>query len=141
MAEFHFEQSGWVEAFAHCGNSTLGLIAFWRVGTRQQQGSAMKTIDALAGLPILDPRSPGDAGRAKAVRIFEEFWMPEFPPANEAYRDEARNELDRRVLVDVKPLRLKRVGTSKRLDSTYLIGDAGARWLGPALAWGLTDSL
>ena len=35
-------------------NSTLGLIAFWWHGTRQQQGRACITVTNLPSLPVLD---------------------------------------------------------------------------------------
>ena len=98
---FLLDEVGWDEAFVLCANSTLGLMSFWWVGTRQQQGRAMITIDALPGLPVLDPRPLGEPGRAKAVEMFERFSTRDFLPANEAYRDAARQELDRAVLVEL----------------------------------------
>ena len=38
-------------------NTTLGLMCFWWVGTRQHQGRTRLTITALPSLPVLDPRT------------------------------------------------------------------------------------
>ena len=98
---FLLDYAGWEEAFALCANTTLGLMSFWWVGTRQQQGRARITIDALPRLPVLDPRPLGEPGRAKAVEMFKRFSTRDFLPANEAYRDASREELDRAVLVEL----------------------------------------
>ena len=83
---------------------TLGLIAFWWIGTRQQQGRARLTISRLPSLPVLDPRSltEGQLGRAEA--IFDEFKGQSLLPANEAWGDDVRRRLDRAVLVDLLEL-------------------------------------
>ncbi len=84
-----------------CANTTLGLISFWWLGMRQQLGRAMVTIETLPRLCILDPRSLGESGVGRARRIYDSFREREFLPANEAYRDPARQDLDRAVLVDL----------------------------------------
>ena len=38
-------------------NSTLGLLSFWWIGARQQQGRAILTISKLPALTVLDPRN------------------------------------------------------------------------------------
>ena len=52
-------------------------------------------------MPTLDVTSLSDAQLKVAEEIFEDFRDREFLPANEAWRDENRKELDRRVLVDL----------------------------------------
>jgi len=79
-------------------NSTLGLIVFWWHGTRQQQGRACITITKLPGLPVLDPRTLTDSQMNHCSRIFEDFRERPLLPANEAYRDETRKDLDRELL-------------------------------------------
>ena len=79
-------------------NSTLGLILFWWKGTRQQGGRSRMTITAIPELPILDPRTLTRAQTDQCRAIFENLKGREFLPANEAYRDEARKELDRNLL-------------------------------------------
>ena len=85
-------------------NTTLGLLAFWWVGTRQQQGRACLTITQLPRLTVLDPRSLSQEQLAQAEAIFTRFKEKEFLPANEAYRDDARQALDRAVLVELLDL-------------------------------------
>ena len=82
-------------------NTTLGLIAFWWIGTRQQEGRAMLTISKLPDLPVLDPRTLTAAQLGRADEIFTAFRDQEMAPANEAWRDEARQDLDRAVLIDL----------------------------------------
>ncbi len=98
-------------------NTTLGLMSFWWRGSRQQRGRAILTISRLPELPALDPRrlSPEQINRAK--EIFEEFKDRPMLPANEAYRDEVRAELDRAVLVRLLELP-ERVQTSLALLRT-----------------------
>ena len=89
------------EALALWANTTPGLIAFWWVGGRQQQGRSILTISALPSLPALDVRALSEAQLGDAAAIFEAFAEREFLPANEAYRDPARQALDRAVLVEL----------------------------------------
>ncbi len=95
------EQNEWTLPLVLWSNTTLGLFAFWWVGTRQQQGRACLTITQLPRLTVLDPHSLSQEQLAQAEAIFERFKEKEFLPANEAYRDDARQALDRAVLVDL----------------------------------------
>ena len=91
----------WEAPLALWANSTLGLMSFWWAGTRQQQGRAMLTISRLPSLTVLDPRRLS-ARRLKAARlVFDKFQDRDLLPANEAYRDEVRQALDRALFVDV----------------------------------------
>ena len=94
-------QDEWSVPLVLWSNTTLGLLAFWWVGTRQQQGRACLTITQLPRLTVLDPRSLSQEQLAQAAAIFEQFKDKEFLPANEAYRDDARQALDRAVLVEL----------------------------------------
>ncbi len=89
------------EALALWANTTLGLISFWWVAGRQQQGRAILTISGLPALPVLDVRTLDPRQLGIAARIFEDFRDWTFLPANEAYRDETRKALDRAVLCDL----------------------------------------
>ena len=82
-------------------NTTLGLIAFWWIGTRQQQGRAVLTISKLRALTVLDTRRLSAAQLDRAGAIFEEFEGRGLLPANEAWRDDVRQGLDRAVLIDL----------------------------------------
>ena len=98
---FILEQDEWTLPLVLWSNTTLGLLAFWWVGTRQQQGRACLTITQLPRLTVLDPRTLSQEQLTQAEDIFERFKEKEFLPANEAYRDDARQALDRAVLVDL----------------------------------------
>ncbi len=89
------------EALALWANTTPGLIAFWWVGGRQQQGRVILTISNLPSLPALDVRTLTEAQLRLAERLFTEFAKRDFLPANEAYRDDTRQALDRAVLCDL----------------------------------------
>ena len=97
----------WTVPLVLWANTTLGLLAFWWIGTRQQQGRTCLTITQLPHLTVLDPRTLSEEQIAQAEDIFEAFKEAEFLPANEAYRDDNRKALDRAVLVDL--LRLPEV--------------------------------
>ena len=98
---FLLAQDEWSVPLVLWSNTTLGLLAFWWTGSRQQQGRACLTITQLPRLTVLDPRSLSQEQLAQAEAIFERFKEKEFLPANEAYRDDARQALDRAVLVEL----------------------------------------
>ena len=89
------------EALALWANTTPGLIAFWWVGGRQQQGRVILTISSLPSLSVLDVRTLTEAQLRLASRLFTEFAGRDLLPANEAYRDETRHDLDRAVLCEL----------------------------------------
>ena len=89
------------EALALWVNTTLGLICFWWVGGRQQQGRSILTISGLPRLPVLDVRALSDSQLGLARAIFSEFAERDLLPANEAYRDATRTSLDRAVLCEL----------------------------------------
>ena len=89
------------EALALWANTTLGLISFWWVAGRQQQGRAILTISNLPSLPVLDVRELDVRQLGIAKQIFENFRDWTFLPANEAHRDDTRKELDRAVLCEL----------------------------------------
>ena len=95
------ERDEWILPLVLWANTTLGLLSFWWIGTRQQQGRARLTISQLPRLTVLDPRSLSQEQLAQAEAIFERFKEKEFLPANEAYRDDARQALDRAILIDL----------------------------------------
>ena len=101
---FRAARKSWEKPLVLWANTTLGLISFWWVGTRQQLGRARITLSALPELTVLDPRALSRGQITKAGRLFKEFQGRELLPANEAYRDEIRKELDRAVLVDLLEL-------------------------------------
>ena len=82
-------------------NSTLGLLLFWWMGSRQQSGRAILTISALPNFPVLDPRKLKDRQLDHCHAIFDDLKDREFLPANEAWRDETRKALDRELLFGI----------------------------------------
>ena len=98
---FRLHESAWEIPFVLWANTTIGLMAFWWIGTRQQQGRTILPVSQHPLLPALDPRALMRGQLAGAEKILEEFRARAFLPANEAYRDEARQGLDRAVLVDL----------------------------------------
>lgn len=98
---FEPDDERWAPPLLLWANTTLGLMCFWWSAARQQQARACLTITALPDLPIVDPRRLDDSQLAAAERIFDEFQDRRFLPANEAYRDRTRIDLDRAVLVDL----------------------------------------
>ena len=98
---FRLHDESWETPVVLWSNTTLGLMSFWWLGARQQQGRAILTLSTLPNLPVLDPRRLTDAQHAAAERLLAEFRDRELLPANEAYRDETRQALDRAVLVDL----------------------------------------
>ncbi len=98
---FRLSDPRWEKLMVLWANSTLGLLSFWWTGTRQQQGRANLTIARLPELPVLDPRSLDDQQLETAAEIFDWLSERDFLPANEAYRDEARRQLDHALLVEL----------------------------------------
>ena len=82
-------------------NTTLGLITFWWTGTRQQQGRSVVSLSRMPELLTIDTRQFTDHQLNLCESIFEEFRGKNFLPANEAYQDDVRKELDRKVLITV----------------------------------------
>ena len=82
-------------------NTILGLISFWCTGTRQHEGRARITVTRHPSLAILDVRELTDAQIVAASNIFDKFSARDMLPANEAWRDEVRQALDKAVLVDM----------------------------------------
>ena len=89
----------WERPLALWANTTLGLLAFWWIGTCQQLGRARLSISKLPTLTVLDGRRLSPAELDHADTIFHEFEGRELLPANEAWRDETRQALDRAVLI------------------------------------------
>ena len=85
-------------------NSTPGLLLWWHSSSRQQSSRARMTISRLPDLPILDTRRLSAKQHRLAAKIFDRFKRKYFYPANEAYHDEVRHDLDRAVLVELLDL-------------------------------------
>ena len=88
-------------AYILWGNTTLGLLCYWWHSSRQQAGRGSMPITAIRSMPTLDVTKLTQAQLETAEEIFEDMRDGQFLPANEAYRDNARKELDHRVLIDM----------------------------------------
>ena len=95
------EHNTWESALALWMNSTPGLIARWWVSTRQQRGRACLTVTTLGSIPVLDLRVVPAEVVAALAGIVEQFSARDLLPANEAYRDPVRHELDKAILCEV----------------------------------------
>ena len=115
---FVAERESWEKPLTLWANSTLGLMCFWWIGSRQQQGRARVTITRLPDLLALDARALSEEQSARAQAAFADFRDRKMLPANEAYRDPVRQELDRALLVDVLGL------SEELLDSLAALRDS-----------------
>ncbi|MCY4192965.1 MAG: hypothetical protein OXF04_01515 [bacterium] len=95
------ENENWEKAICVWLNSTLGLLGRWWVSNRQQKGRANLTITTLGSIPVLDLRVISAEQVRGLVAVFDDFEHRPMLPANEAYRDEVRRELDESVLCGV----------------------------------------
>jgi len=98
-------QEHWEIPLVLWANTTVGLIIFWWTGTRQQLGRSILSISRMPELLSLDPRPLTQKQVRQSKSIFEKFKDREFLPANEAYRDESRIDLDKAVLVSLLGIR------------------------------------
>ena len=97
-------------------NSTLGLLMHWWKGSRQQLGRSIITITAILDLPVLDPRALSGDQVEHCSTIFRELQDRPFLPANEAYRDETRQTLDRQLLFGTTSVLKLDAGLEEGLD-------------------------
>ena len=88
-------------AYTLWGNTTLGLLCYWWHSSRQQSGRGSMPISAIRTMPTLDVTQLTPEQLEIAEAIFGDLRDAEFLPANEAYRDDRRKELDRRVLTEM----------------------------------------
>lgn len=85
-------------------NSTLGLVSYWMESNRSQGARGSTTVTAIPNIPTLNPSDLSPNALRAAVTIYEDMSRLKMLPANEAYRDEVRQELDRRILTEVLEL-------------------------------------
>ena len=107
---FLAERTEWELPLLLWANTTLGLMSFWWLGTRQHRGRSTVTISRLPDLLTIDVRSLTEDQLAQAEKLFKAFRQCSFLPANEAYRDETRQALDQAVLVDLLGLEATVIG-------------------------------
>ena len=88
-------------AYTLWGNSTPGLLCYWWHSSRQQSGRGIMPISSIRTMPTLDVTALSPEQLATAKSIFDDMRSRTFLPANQAYEDPARKELDRRVLIEM----------------------------------------
>ena len=82
-------------------NGTLGIIAYWINSNRSQSGRGGTTVTAIPNIPALDVARLDAERLQAAVQIYDDLCLEPMLPANEAWRDLVRQELDRRLLTEV----------------------------------------
>ena len=82
-------------------NSTLGLMAYWIESNRNQDGRGGITVTAIPDISLLDVTKLNPTQLDAAVKIFDDLQEKRMLPANEAWRDAVRQDLDKRLLIEV----------------------------------------
>ena len=82
-------------------NGTLGLVSYWINSNRSQGGRGGTTVTAIPNIPTLDVTKLCSDRLQAAVQIYDDLCEQRMLPANEAYRDPVRQELDRRLMTEV----------------------------------------
>ncbi len=82
-------------------NTTLGLIGRWWISTRQQSGRAILSVTTIGNIPALDCGALSKKQFDQVKSLFLDFKDRPLLPANECYRDEARQDLDARFLCGI----------------------------------------
>ncbi len=96
-----FKETACEVAYTLWGNSTLGLLCYWWHSSRQQSGRGIMPISSIRTMPTLDVTALSPEQLSAAESIFGDMRSRKFLPANQAYEDPARKELDRRVLIEM----------------------------------------
>ena len=82
-------------------NGTLGMMGYWIESNRTQTGRGSTTVTAIPNIATLDLTKLDPDQLTAAVNIFDDLSSKPMLPANEAYRDPVRQELDQRLLTEV----------------------------------------
>ena len=82
-------------------NTSLGLVAHWAMSNHTQNGLGYLSQKQIKNLPVLDVGRLSHRQLTMMAETFKQVRGLPLLPANEAWRDVIRAELDRRVLEDV----------------------------------------
>ena len=82
-------------------NSTLGMLCYWEQSNRTQSGRGMITVTAMPNIAMLNVCKLDTAQLSAIVSIYNDVSTRMLLPAHQAYKDNVRCELDRRLLVEV----------------------------------------
>lgn len=98
-------------------NSTLGMAIYWLESDRGQDGRGGTTVTAIPDIPVLDVTQLNAAQLAAAAQIFNDLKELVMKPANEAWHDPVRQELDARLfreVLDLDDAAVERLGILRR---------------------------
>ena len=101
---FTLFQEEWEKPVVLWANSTLGLLFHWWTGSRQQSGRANLTVSTLPDLLVLDPRELSSEQIERCGSLYDDLAERQMLRAKNAFRDETRHELDKRLLLEVLDL-------------------------------------
>ena len=96
-----FKEPACEVAYTLWGNTTLGLLCYWWHSSRQQSGRGIMPISSIRAMRTLDVTALSPEQLAAAESIFDDMRARKFLPANQAYEDPARKDLDYRVLIEM----------------------------------------
>lgn len=82
-------------------NGSLGMMNYWMLSNRSQDGRGGLTVTVIPDMAVLDVTALEPGKLDAAVKIFDDLQERTLLPANEAWRDPVRQELDRRLLTEV----------------------------------------
>ena len=98
------EDPGWEKALAVWLNTSLALIIHWCESNRTQNGLGYMNRQQMKELTALDVTTLTHRQMEQMEEIFERVRELPMLPANEAWRDPIRTEIDHQVLVEVLEL-------------------------------------
>ncbi len=101
---FVLHDRSWEPLVALWLNSTIGLINFWFLGSRQQSGRAILSLTRIGDLLVPDPRQLSADQMALASSTADAYAEIGLLPANESWRDAERKRLDKLLLTDILQL-------------------------------------
>lgn len=90
----------WEKALCVWLNSTLGLMSYWGVAGREQTGRANFSGTTFVAMPVVNLCQLDSDKIKKLSRCFDDFAEKPLKPANEAYNDIVREQLDEALLCD-----------------------------------------
>ena len=102
-------------------NTSLGLITHWSRSNRTQNGLGYLNRLQTGKLPVLDVTQLTNRQLDRMEKIFEQVKESPMLPANEAWQDPIRAQLDRRVLTEVLELERETVDWIRNLRNRWCL--------------------
>ncbi|MDE2956564.1 MAG: hypothetical protein OXU68_06120 [Bacteroidota bacterium] len=88
-------------AFVLWSNSTLGCIAHWYYGSKQQSGRARHSVSTIPSLPTIDTQRLDSTQLQMASDLIDQFAAKELREIQYLDQDEVRHALDHAVYIDL----------------------------------------